>query len=456
MQRAKSEVLAHFVGDNSASKLPLIFVKDETWLAWEEVFDAWDNGELIREDGRDPGLIPRKPRFPITKTDLAPTLGLRDADLVTLAREVLDLRVAIKTNQSTKDRRTLMEWCKDVKMDRIIMNELMYKLKGYRLPCKDADWVPYTDAAWNELAGSMHITPAIVRNIWTVVNKVTDGHAWLTGRANALHPSTDKSKDGVAPEIFNRTVAEFTTVTIDSGRFSGVKLFYDCLHAETITDVKATLEGVSAVVDLTASSPKLFAVFGFSPAGDPLAISKHDVLAIANLAEFRRPDPDEDLMEEGDDEEPTPAPAIPVPMLWIGNSRWRDTVMVVSRLKDSTWTSQTVYYQPHPRAGFKKSELESKPMVALSLTYPKPVPDSDPVNDFKDFTGIKKPLDWYQESAEADIDWNAGHCGVDHRLLEQLLKPTVKDTAVTVINVWGGGNITEIAMVSSPFYHLCT
>lgn len=148
--------------------------------------------------------------------------------------------------------------------------------------------------------------------------------------------STDKSKDGVGAQIFHTTVAEFTIVKIDNGPFSGVKLFYDYSLAETISDVKASVEGISEVVDLTASTPKLSAIFGFSPAGDLLGISKHDVKAIVNLAMSRWPNVDEDLMEDGDDEKPTRAPTILVPMLWIGNAKLRDTVTQESRLKDLT------------------------------------------------------------------------------------------------------------------------
>ena len=304
-----------------------------------EVFDAWDSGELIGEDGKDPGLIRRKPRTHTTKTDLLPSLSLCDTDLVNLAREILNLRVAIKNNQANKNWMMLQEWCREVKMDRVIMNELMYKLSGYRLPCKDADWVPYTDEAWINLAGARNFTPAIMQNIWKVMSKFTDGNAWLLGRANAMHPFTDKSKDGVAPEIFHKTVEEFTTVKIDNGLSTGVKLLYDCMHAETISDVKARLETISEVVDLSATKPKLFAVFGYSQAGDSIAVFRQDVQTIASLAQFKPPpaNPDGDFMvEEEEEEEPTEVPAIPVPMLWIGNSTLRDTVTQVSRLKDST------------------------------------------------------------------------------------------------------------------------
>lgn len=59
--------------------------------------------------------------------------------------------------------------------------------------------------------------------------------------------------------------------------FSKVKMFYDCLHAETISDVKASLVGISKMVNLIASTQKRFAVFGFSPANYILGMSKHAV-----------------------------------------------------------------------------------------------------------------------------------------------------------------------------------
>jgi hypothetical protein len=86
-------------------------------------------------------------RAHITKTDVAPTLGLRDSDLVLLAKEILENKVCIKTNVACKDCLTLAQWYKEKKLDRVIMNELMWKHRQYRLPCKDTNWVPYDDAA---------------------------------------------------------------------------------------------------------------------------------------------------------------------------------------------------------------------------------------------------------------------------------------------------------------------
>lgn len=421
-----------------------------------EVFDAWDRGELIGEDGKSPGLILKAPRSHITKTDLTPTLGLRDSDLVALAKEIIGNRVAIKQGACMKDRLTLADWCRDVKLDRVIMNELMWKLRSYRLPCKDGDWVPYTDAAWEELAAEKNFTPAVVRNIWQTMRKYTDGDQWLKGRGNVLSPTTDKSKvdHAIAPPVFHTTVEEFTTVKLNHGIFSGSKLLYDCMHADTLADVRACLEGDSEVLDLREEIAKLLVVFAYSQAGDPIAISKSDVNTVAGLAKFKAPSQDDDLDEdfepdEDDDDSRDQAPSIPVPMFWIGSARTRDVVSQVSLQRDTTWAAHTVYYLPSPREGFKKSELDSLPLVTLSLTYPKPN-DDDLWKGFKKHTGLAKPLEPVLKSVEGDIDWNDGACGVCHSVIEKLLKPAVRKSSVLVVNVWGGGNVTEIAMVSTP------
>jgi hypothetical protein len=129
------------------SKLPLVFVEKKTWEYWISVLDMWERGKLIGEDGKDSTIIPRLPRAHITKTNVAPTLGLRDSNLVLLAQEIIEKKVCIKTNVACKDRLTLAQWYKEKKLDHIIMNELMWKHRLYKLSCKATNWVPYDDAA---------------------------------------------------------------------------------------------------------------------------------------------------------------------------------------------------------------------------------------------------------------------------------------------------------------------
>jgi hypothetical protein len=42
-----------------------------------------------------------------------------------LAKEILENKVCIKTNVACRDRLTLVQWCKEKKLDRVIMNKLM-------------------------------------------------------------------------------------------------------------------------------------------------------------------------------------------------------------------------------------------------------------------------------------------------------------------------------------------
>jgi hypothetical protein len=152
------------------SKLPLVFVKKKTWESWISVFHAWERGELIGEDGKDPTIIPRLPQSHITKTDVAPMLGLQDSDLILLAQEILEKKVCIKNNITYRDCLTLAQWCKENKLDRVIMNELMWKHRQYRLPCKDTNWALYDDVAEEKC-----FTLTIVRNIWKNMMHYTEG-----------------------------------------------------------------------------------------------------------------------------------------------------------------------------------------------------------------------------------------------------------------------------------------
>jgi hypothetical protein len=57
--------------------------------------------------------------------DVACMFSLRDFDLVLLIEEILEKKVYIKTNIACKDRFMLAQWCKEKKLDHIIMSKLM-------------------------------------------------------------------------------------------------------------------------------------------------------------------------------------------------------------------------------------------------------------------------------------------------------------------------------------------
>ena len=69
---------------------------------------------------------------------------------------------------------------------------------------------------------------------------------------------------------------------------------------------------------------------------------------------------------------------------------------------------------------------------------------------FSEFSGIKKELDpCWDKIVKAPLeDWAGGKCGVTLPLLKQALLPALKKYDCRVVNIWGGGNIIALALVS--------
>jgi hypothetical protein len=63
---------------------------------------------------------------------------------------------------------------------------------------------------------------------------------------------------------------------------------------------------------------------------------------------------------------------------------------------------------------------------------------------------VMKPLD------ADEVDYNDNVCGLGPRVVEEIMRPIMKKKHVLVVNVWGGGNITEVALVSLNAPLLCT
>jgi hypothetical protein len=438
-------------------KLPLVFIEKKTWESWISVFDAWERGELIGEDRKDPTLIPRLSRAHITKTDVAPMLGLHDSDLVLLAKEILENKVCIKTNVAYRDRLTLAQWCKEMKLDCVIMNEFMWKHRQYRLPCKDTKWVPYDDAAWEALCEEKGFTLTIVRNIWKDMMHYTEGANWLAGQGNAMSPSSDKTVNvdkvlQVAPKEFYDAYAKYTSLSLDGPVTVGRKILYECMAAETLEEVIQKLTGPTQVVDLNEAIPRYIIVFGFSAAGDPFSVMRIEVLKVIQASMHTTDcmtfdDKDNDAMSMD-------VPLQPFPFVWIRSEVLRSVVCSTTLLATFQVAAHSVLYLPPSRSLFKKPILDSAPSVHISVLYPK---SGGSKFFFSEWTGIRKLLDPVIRPLDMDeVDYNGGICGLGHRVVEDVMKPTMKKTRILVVNVWGGGNITEAALLSLNPPLLCT
>lgn len=55
---------------------------------------------------------------------------------------------------------------------------------------------------------------------------------------------------------------------------------------------------------------------------------------------------------------------------------------------------------------------------------------------------VMKPLDL------DEVDYNGGNCGIGHKVVEGVLKSTIKNRPILIVKLWGGGNITKVALVN--------
>ena len=110
-------------------------------------------------------------------------------------------------------------------------------------------------------------------------------------------------------------------------------------------------------------------------------------------------------------------------------------------------------YLPSTEQSFRKSVMDPRPVVHLIYYYPTVVDQQEEFHTFSEFSGIKKELDpcWNESLKAPSKDWAGGKCGVALPLLKQALFPTLKKYNYRVVNIWGGRNVTALALLCSLF-----
>lgn len=82
----------------------------------------------------------------------------------------------------------------------------------------------------------------------------------------------------------------------------------------------------------------------------------------------------------------------------------------------------------------------------FSITCPKIGFTNNPINEF---TGITKLLELVMNFLDLDkVNYNGGIFRIGHKVVEVIMKPIIKNKFVLIVNLWNGGNITKVALVS--------
>ena len=278
------EYLSPFFGKSASTttqKYPLCFLEDPTYERWMEVFDAWEQGKLIMEDGKKPdGVIPKIPQHDITQNNIDRTIDLRDSKMLKLADAILTKEVSIKGNKlpgaQQREGVTLQEWCQTQKRMRIIQNELMAEFRGKDLPSKK-EYVAYADKEWDDLtqeknlAQEKNLSDETVKNIVIEVEQDKAGLEWLERRGHPLAP-TQRDVDP-APTIYVEAVAKFAKVNVGSAETSSA-LHYSVDVVASLTDALANLLAIDR-----SSKSEIVVVFSYDTQGESLYVRPSDVVS---------------------------------------------------------------------------------------------------------------------------------------------------------------------------------
>jgi hypothetical protein len=200
------------------------------------------------------------------------------------------------------------------------------------------------------------------------------------------------------------------------------------MAAKTLEEVIQKLSGPIQVVDLKEAIPQHMIVFRFRAAGDPSAVIQTEVSKViqasmhtTDYVTFNKEDNDAMTMD------------VPFPLIWIGSEVFWSVVCSTMLLTTSQVDVHSVLYLPPSQSLFKKPKFDSAPSVHISILYLK---SRGSENLFSEWTGITKLLDPVMKPVDADkVDYNSSVCGLGHRIVEDIMKPTMKKKRVLIVNV---------------------
>ena len=360
--------------------------------------------------------------------------------MLKLADAILAKEVSIKGNKlpSAQQRGVILqECCQTRKWMRIVQNELMAEFRGKDLPSKKKEYVAYADEEWDDLAREKKLSDETVKNIVIEVEQDKVGLEWLERRGHPLAP-TQRDVDP-APTIYVEAVAKFAKVNVGSTETTSA-LGYSVDVAASLTDALANLPAIDR-----SSKPEIVVVFSYDTQGESLYVRLLDVVSLK--ARILREDDSQDEVVFNQ-----PRRVLLAPAIFICDSAGSVNVQgFVANSQTRVWSAHRTMYLPSTERSFRKSVMDPRPVVHLIHYYPTIVDQREEFHTFSEFSGIKKPLDpCSDKSLKAPAeDWAGGKCGVALPLLKQALLLALKKYDYKVVNIWGGGNVTALALVSS-------
>ena len=316
------------------------------------------------------------------------------------------------------------------------MNELMAEFRNKDLPSKKKEYVEYSDMEWEDLAREKNLTNETLRNIVTEVEADKAGMEWLDRRANQLNPS-ERDTDP-APTVYVLAVQKFAMVKV-RGEDSQDGVDFSVEVAATLKDALACLPALDGL-----SKPEVVVIFSYDAQGESLYVRLGDVSAVNARILREEENQDEDVYDP-------PRRVLLAPTVFVCDSAGTVNVQAfAANSQTRVWSAHRTLYLPSAERNFRKSMMDPRLIVHLMVCYPSAVDQREEFQTFLEFSGIKKELEpvWDEALKPPSEDWAGGKCSVSLPLLKQTLLPAIKKYDYRVINKWGGGNVTALALVS--------
>ena len=213
--------------------------------------------------------------------------------------------------------------------------------------------------------------------------------------------------------------------------------------AATLKDALACLPALDGL-----SKPEVVVIFSYDAQGESLYVRPRDVSAINARILQEEENQDEDVYDP-------PRRVLLAPTIFVCDSAGTVNVQAfAAHSQIRVWSPHRTLYLPSAERNFRKSVMDPRPVIHLTVCYPSAVDQQEEFQTFSEFSGIKKELDpvWDEALKPLSEDWAGGKCSVSLPLLKQTLLPTIMKYDCQVINIWGGGNVTVLALVS--VFHL--
>ena len=242
-----------------------------------------------------------------------------------------------------------------------------------------------------------------------------------------------------APTVYVEVVAKFAKVNVRSAETSSALRFSIDVVA-SLTDALANLPAID-----WSSKPEIVVVFSYDTQGKSLYVWPSDVVSLD--ARILREDnsQDEDVFNQL-------RKVLLAPAIFICDSAGSINIQAfAANSQTRVWSAHHTMYLPSTERSFKKLVMDPRPVVHFIHYYPTAVDQREEFHTFSEFSGIKKELDpCSDESLKAPSkDWAGRKCNIALSLLRQALLSALKKYDCKVVNIWGGGKVTVLALVSS-------